>query len=844
VAELRGEIEKLQEATGIPSPSPCEDESTIVPLSQGETECDVSVVINAGISTSSGCKLDAPPFGGDGDLPNEADALEEIIEEAYEGPLVKHVLTDGSSKEEANEPYYESLKEGDVAIKVKMTSAKALRRADWAPGGLSTPFCTCEIVGKRDTTITSRTVDRTLDPAWHHEEVMPDYEPGDIFRFTVYDEDWSGSSDLLGTVDLDSAQFSLTDKICFRGDLPLTEAGKDDAQIKVEIARAYKGADILLLKNWQDESFNIGANKSSRKSVVTSVFGKDSDLMSCAGSDTPELTRGRGLYSLIPRDFRAVSPEAPVRLAWDIIGIFILFIDLTWIPMQVFEPIRTVGIVAMGWTTLLYWTGDIVVAFNTGIYSASGEQLILNRCTIAKKYIVRWFAFDFILVAFDWGEIFRKVIQGGDSGASDSAGAARAGRVVRITRIVRLLRLMRLAKLRHLLFVLQSLIESEWLIVVFAVLKNMSMIIMLNHFLACAWFFVGQSSDKNGWVQRMDFDTQDYGIQYLAALHWSLAQFTPGATPLFAESVSERVFAVCMMAIALVLATCFVSSITTTMAAVWEVNRYKNTQTFLLKKFLHQTSISREVCSRVTRYVDCVVELRHKTVPIHKVEYLKMLSGPLNVELHTALFKPHMLTHGFFSRYHDVSKTAMRRLCSMSVHTEHYAKNDTIFERGAEAKFMMFTTKGSLAYRFFRGAGQAAKTTMRIDLHQWSCEPALWLAWIHRGHMKGLTDCELMLLNVDKFADLTSKGNRNVFQVARDEAIEFALRMRCLESFGRAYVADIPSDRLALLASEAKGSKTHRWKSSELHKAEEMELQLLDFSDSEDEATKDSGGGE
>lgn len=129
---------------------------------------------------------------------------------------------------------------------------------------------------------------------------------------------------------------------------------------------------------------------------------------------------------------------------------------------------------------------------------------------------------------------------------------------------------------------------------------------------------------------------------------------------------------------------------------------------------------------------------------------------------------------------------------------------------------------------------------MRLDLHQWFCEPALWLPWTHRGHMKGLTDCELMLLSVDKFADATSKANRNVFMLAREEAFEFALRMQCLESFGRAYVADIPPERLSMLVSEARGTKTHKGQSRELSKAEEMELELIDFSDSDNEGAKSS----
>merc|ERR1719174_1190913 len=107
------------------------------------------------------------------------------------------------------------------------------------------------------------------------------------------------------------------------------------------------------------------------------------------------------------------------------------------------------------------------------------------------------------------------------------------------------------------------------------------------------------------------------------------------------------------------------------MGTVWATNSYKNTQSFLLKKFLGQMHIQRELGARVTRYVDCVVELRHKKVPISKVEYLKLLSGPLNVELYTALYKPHLKEHPFFVKYNESSRSSMRRVCSCGVESQH-----------------------------------------------------------------------------------------------------------------------------------------------------------------------------
>merc|ERR1712232_819878 len=106
--------------------------------------------------------------------------------------------------------------------------------------------------------------------------------------------------------------------------------------------------------------------------------------------------------------------------------------------------------------------------------------------------------------------------------------------------MLRLLRLMRLAKLRNLLFTIQSLVDSEWLTIVFAVVKNLGFILALNHFLACLFFLIGRLGEDDGWVTVGDFEESETGIKYLVALHWSLAQFSPGASPVKPQTLGER----------------------------------------------------------------------------------------------------------------------------------------------------------------------------------------------------------------------------------------------------------------------------------------------------------------
>jgi hypothetical protein len=199
------------------------------------------------------------------------------------------------------------------------------------------------------------------------------------------------------------------------------------------------------------------------------------------------------------------------------------------------------------------------------------------------------------------------------------------------------------------------------------------------------------------------------------------------------------------------------------------------------------------------------------------------------------IFQPHLMKHPFFIMYSQSSKTSMRHICSSSLQTENYAKNDSVFHRGIIAKSVYFVTRGFLAYRFYQT--ESHKRTVRLADHHWFCENALFIPWKHHGHMKGLSDCESIVLNTMKFWDVTSRAHSGVFNLARREALEFARRIRSCLSFGEGYVTDIPRDHMALLLSAdhkaESGTSSRDVGVHEIHRAEHLEMELIDFSDSD-----------
>ena len=96
-----------------------------------------------------------------------------------------------------------------------------------------------------------------------------------------------------------------------------------------------------------------------------------------------------------------VHPESSSRLSWEISGVFVLMLDLVWIPMMAFDPPESVGTAIIGWITLIYWTLDMLLTFNTGTYTKDGK-LLMARSKIAGVYARGWLLLDFMIVAIDW----------------------------------------------------------------------------------------------------------------------------------------------------------------------------------------------------------------------------------------------------------------------------------------------------------------------------------------------------------------------------------------------------------------------------------------------------------
>lgn len=120
-------------------------------------------------------------------------------------------------------------------LHIRVIGARGLRNADlgrWGAAGLSDPYCKVSIIGKPMWEVSTPVVFNCLNPVWDFAATLEDYQLGSPLLFSVMDKDFGQSDELLGRHLLPATQF---EDFGFRGQLKLSDAGKDDSYVDVEL---------------------------------------------------------------------------------------------------------------------------------------------------------------------------------------------------------------------------------------------------------------------------------------------------------------------------------------------------------------------------------------------------------------------------------------------------------------------------------------------------------------------------------------------------------------------------------------------------------------------------------
>mmetsp|Transcript_60786 Transcript_60786/g.144823 ORF Transcript_60786/g.144823 Transcript_60786/m.144823 type:complete len:785 (-) Transcript_60786:128-2482(-) len=451
-----------------------------------------------------------------------------------------------------------------------------------------------------------------------------------------------------------------------------------------------------------------------------------------------------------------LSPFSARRMVWDALAALVLMYDGFMTPlMAAFDVPRSFELFVMGVIVMFYWTLDIFVGFMSAYQLPDGE--VEARCSrIARKYASTWLFFDIMLVTVDWFTLGPRLAAGWQSEADSvqSVGLVRLGKVARFGRALRLLRLVRLAKVINVMRHVNDFIGMESTAIIVSIIKNIGMIMVVNHFLACAWFVLGDQNPDHGWLSTVEHKNSTWWHNYLLSMHWSISNFTPGSSAPSPRTTEELLFAVVVLFFALVIFSVFVSSTTSLISRLVNMKSAKNRQIWILKGFLRQNHFPSDLRDRVMRYVKTALGSKKDVTHRSDVELLTLLSQPLREEVQMSLHLRTVSWHPLLKLLAFSQPALMRKLSTEALEETSFSRGDFLFGLGESYEKMGFLECGVLKYSCIRRDHDSAhshKEDTLVTPKQTFCEAVLWTKWRCRGNMQADTDCDLLMLDAPRF---------------------------------------------------------------------------------------------
>jgi len=514
-------------------------------------------------------------------------------------------------------------------------------------------------------------------------------------------------------------------------------------------------------------------DKSAKEGEVDPRRKPTEDAEEEADEDAEEEEKEEHLSSSRTRlaRFMLIHPDRPLRFVLDCIGMALLVIDIIWLPLAVFPLEDSPFMDSMGLFTLLFWTMDIVMNFNTGVYLDG--HLIRKHRKIARVYMTSWFPFDLGIVSFDW------ILLLIGSGREFSSSL----RSVRIARFARLLRLLRLPRMKRLINNMMKQIRSTSVKLLLALVGHVSLILVVTHLLACVWYALGASSSE-GWVRRLDFQGLSVAYLYLSALHWSLCNIH-GTMEVGPGTEAERAFTVVVTFWSMILASWFISSMTEQLMCLKLLSQERREQEEIMMDYLRERNVTTDLQNRIRSLLD---EEQLLQEPKHKQE-LKLL-GLLPKDLREMVMdqtrRPRFLKHKLFKTLNMQHAAALRRICNEAMAEVHPHVGSEVFKSGDACDRMMMVTSGQLTYYHDDNHLQASTAVretssgkdgdldidddphlLKINVGTMVCEAALWTLWQNVGDLSSRKDSRLIAVIQSVLKDALSHHEEALVYASR-----------------------------------------------------------------------------
>jgi len=416
-----------------------------------------------------------------------------------------------------------------------------------------------------------------------------------------------------------------------------------------------------------------------------------------------------------------IHPDRPVRLTWDLIALCAITYQALTVPYELAfltgTPVAELCLyrtlvpdsqmrgqcvfAIMSLLVDIFFLFDIFMNFVTGFYDKG--TLVLDKRRCFWQYTKTWLAID-LLGIFPWRYA---------SPAENQGGTTKMLRLLRFMKFIRLLKLLRVIKLRRLLIKLEDHLKSQYLYIIFQVIKLSLCLLLLCHVTACAWYGIGrvtlsmESERQTSWIQEAGLPTGDCeGECYGAALYFTMATMTTvGYGDIHAgNSPLERGVATLMLLAGTGVFAMLVSSIASlfqsnnSSASVYATPAERNRAAL---RYLWKTGVGGALTVELRKYLEQKEALKEDVM---MEQHLRdNLSLSLLHDFCVESFRPSIVKFEFFR---ELRSAVIDEVCTIC-ESVRFCPGEVVCIEGDDAEAMYFIKQGRVLV-FRRGIGLAA----------------------------------------------------------------------------------------------------------------------------------------
>jgi voltage-gated potassium channel len=206
-------------------------------------------------------------------------------------------------------------------------------------------------------------------------------------------------------------------------------------------------------------------------------------------------TIARKVRCLVP----VIHPEARFMFIWLMVGWLSIVYESFSAPLFWAFDVHVDGhLYVIASLINSYFILDIVMMFFTAYHDESGV-LVLQPGKIARRYRKGWLCFDLVAaVPWEW-------LVSTTSGFTQTTKGLRVVRVIRVLRCVRAIRVTKLSSFANRIEAYEQAGSHERFLRGFGLFQHIGGIIIMVHWIACMWYYVGVHAADNGksWVNHM-----------------------------------------------------------------------------------------------------------------------------------------------------------------------------------------------------------------------------------------------------------------------------------------------------------------------------------------------------